>query len=218
MRTGGVIMVEKPVKLGVLLSGSGSTLQNLLDRIGAGQLDARVEVVVSSRKKAYGIERAKQHGLATAVVARRDFGDEEAFNDALHAELDQYAIDLLVLAGFMSRLRIGEKWRNRVLNVHPALIPAFCGQGYYGHYVHEAVLEYGAKITGATVHFADERYDHGPIILQKAIDVLDTDTPDSLAERVQEVEREIYPEAIQLFAENRLEVRGRRVLVKEKGA
>ena len=138
-----------------------------------------------------------------------------AFNDALHAELDKHDVDLVALLGFLSIFELRGKYAGRTINVHPALIPAFCGRGFYGHRVHEAVLEAGVKLTGATVHFADDEYDTGPIILQEALAVRDDDTPNSLAERVQALERRLVPEAIRLFAEGRLRIEGRRVRIRE---
>lgn len=201
----------KPVRLAVLLSGGGTTLQNIIDHIEAGKLDAEIAVVIASRQDAFGLERARRHNIPAVAVPRKKYAG--AFNEALHAEIDRYNPDLLILAGFMSKFDMRPRWINRVMNIHPALIPAFCGQDYYGHRVHEAVLEYGAKVSGATVHFVNDEYDAGPIILQKTIEVLDDDTPDSLAARVHEVENEIYPRAIQLFAEGRLRVEGRKVRI-----
>lgn len=202
-----------PAKLAVLLSGSGTTLQNLIDRIDTGELDAQIVCVVSSRPGVFGLERAAQHGIPTAVVARKEYTDVAAFSKAMWAILTPHAPDLVVLAGFMSLLSVPPAFENRIINVHPALIPAFCGRGMYGHHVHEAVLDYGAKVSGATVHFVDEKYDNGPIILQEAVPVLENDTPDTLADRVQAMERKLYPKAIQLFAEGRLRVEGRQVRI-----
>lgn len=201
------------LRMAVLLSGSGTTLQNLIDRIDAGTLDAEVVCVVASREGVYGLTRAEQHGIPAVTVARKGFADSASFNAALWPAIREYTPGLVVLAGFMSLLEVPEDYANKILNVHPALIPAFCGHGMYGHHVHEAVLKYGAKITGATVHFVDEAYDHGPIVMQDAIPVLEDDTPDSLAERVQALERELYPKAIQAIAEGRVRVEGRRVRV-----
>lgn len=203
------------IQLAVLLSGSGTTLQNIFDRISEGALDARVSCVISSRKQAYGLERAKSHGVPAITVAYKDYPDSGAFNDALWTEIRRYPVDLVVLAGFMSLLSVPEDFTGRIMNVHPALIPSFCGKGMYGHHVHEAVLQSGVKLTGATVHFVDEHYDHGPIILQETVPVLDQDTPDSLAERVQAKERELYPQAIRLFGQRRLQLDGRRVRILE---
>lgn len=186
-------------------------MQNMIDRIGAGELDAEVACVVSSRAGAFGLERAKKHGIPGAAVPRKDFSDGEAFNAALWSEIRKYDVDLIVMAGFMSLIHVPDDFVNRMINVHPALIPSFCGKGMYGHHVHEAVLEYGAKVTGCTVHFVNEEYDNGPIIMQGTVAVLEDDTADSLAERVQEKERELYPKVIQLFAEGRIRVDGRRV-------
>jgi phosphoribosylglycinamide formyltransferase-1 len=202
-----------PLKLAVLLSGSGTTLQNLIDRIEAGELSATVGCVISSQPSAYGLERAKQHGIPHTAITRKQFPDGKAFNCALWQEIAGHNVDLVALAGFMCRLEIPKDFENRIMNVHPALLPAFCGKGMYGHHVYEAVLASGAKITGATVHFVDNEYDHGPIILQAAVPVLDDDTPDTLAARVQAKERELYPRAIQLFAENRLHIEKSRVRI-----
>ncbi len=202
-----------PIRLAVLLSGSGTTLQNIIDRIDRGEIDATVAGVVSSRPGVFGLERAKKHGIPAAEVVRKEYASHEAFNTALWTTVRGFSPDLVVLAGFMSLIDVPADYQNRIINVHPALIPAFCGHGMYGHHVHEEVLRYGAKISGATVHFVDTEYDHGPIILQGTVPVLDHDTADTLAERVQALERELYPQAIQLFAQGRLRVRGRRVFI-----
>lgn len=203
------------IRLAVLLSGSGTTLQNIIDHIGQGALDATVECVIASRRNVYGLERARNHGIPAIALPRREYADDAAFNDAIWAEVRRHEADLVALAGFMSLLHVPGDFHNRIMNVHPALIPAFCGKGMYGHHVHEAVIAHGVKISGATVHFVDEQYDHGPIILQGTVPVLPDDTPDSLAERVQAKERELYPRAIQCFAEGRLRVEGRIVRILE---
>jgi len=205
--------VTEKLKTVVLLSGSGTTLQNLIDRVEKGELPIDIILVVSSREGVYGIERAKKHGIPVQTIARKQFDSWGDFNRALSQAMDDADPGLIVFAGFMSLFRPDEKFYDRIVNVHPALIPSFCGKGMYGHHVHEAVIESGVKITGATVHFVDQNYDTGPIILQKPVDVLDDDTPDSLAERVQAAEREIYPQAIKLFAEKRLVIDGRRVKI-----
>ena len=202
--------MAKPINLAVLISGSGRSLQNLIDRIAAKKLDAKVSVVISSRSDAYGLERARNHNIP-AVVSSRRHRSFEALSAAIAAELDKYPVDLVVMAGFMCLFRLPEKFIGRAMNIHPALIPAFCGKGFYGHHVHEAVLKYGAKVSGCTVHFADNEYDHGPVILQRTVPVLDDDTPDTLAARIFEQELEAYAEAIQLFAEGRLKIEGRKV-------
>lgn len=209
-------MAVPPLKIAVLLSGGGTTLQNLIDRIGAGLLDAQIQCVVSSRADAYGLVRAAEHRIPSALVTRTEFPDKAAFSAAVWSEIRKYDVDLVVMAGFMSLLDVPDDFTNRIVNVHPALIPSFCGKGMYGHHVHEAVLAYGAKVTGVSVHFANAQYDEGPIILQAAVPVLEDDTPDTLAERVQEKEREVYPQAIQLIAEGRVSVEGRRVRIRER--
>ncbi len=202
------------LKLAVLLSGNGTTLENLFDRIQEGALDARIECVIASRPGVYGLERARQRKVPAITVARKDFPSTSVFSAAIWKEVRSHSVDLVVLAGFMSLLEIPGDFTHRVVNVHPGLIPAFCGKGMYGHHVHEAVLAYGCKVSGVTVHFVDNEYDHGPIILQAAVPVLDNDTPDTLADRVQARERELYPEAIQLIAEGRLQVEGRHVRIR----
>lgn len=205
--------MDRSIRLAVLLSGGGTTLQNFLDRIAAGQLSAQVVVVVSSKPDVLGLARARQAGIPTAVVERKQFGSVEEFSARIFHHCRQAGAELVCLAGFLQLIHIPEDFRAQVLNIHPALIPAFCGKGYYGHRVHEAVLEYGAKVSGCTVHFADNQYDHGPIILQRPVPVLDDDTPDTLAARVFAEECEAYPEAIRLFAEGRLKLDGRRVRI-----
>lgn len=210
--------MAKRLRLAVLLSGGGTTLQNLLDHIADGRLSAEVAVVVSSRADAFGLERARRAGIPAVTVARKGHSDVQAFNDALHTALEPHAADLVVLAGFLSLFQPRARYAGRVLNIHPALIPAFCGSGFYGHRVHEAVLAAGVKVSGCTVHFADDQYDHGPIILQGCVPVLDDDTADSLAARVLALEYELLPRAIQLLAEDRLRVEAGRVRVLPPGA
>ncbi|MFN3485699.1 MAG: phosphoribosylglycinamide formyltransferase [Planctomycetota bacterium] len=192
--------MNPPIRLGVLISGGGRTLQNLIDRIRDGSLCARIEVVVSSAPDAPGLERARRHGLPAEVVSRRDYPDPRRFSRAVTEVLERYPIDLVILAGFVHLYLFPPKWAGRVLNIHPALLPRFGGKGFYGRRVHEAVLRSGARESGCTVHFADEQYDHGPIILQKTVPVLPGDTPDTLAERVFQAECEAYPEAIRRVA------------------
>jgi formyltetrahydrofolate-dependent phosphoribosylglycinamide formyltransferase len=202
------------IRLAVLLSAGGTTLQNLIDRIGDGRLKAQIVQVVSSNPEAYGMERAKKAGLPVALVTRKEAGSREEFSRRIFEHCRQAKAELVCMAGFLQLVTVPDDFLGRVMNIHPALIPSFCGKGYYGHHVHEAVLAYGAKVTGCTVHFADNEYDHGPIILQKPVPVLDNDDADTLARRVYEQECEAYPEAIRLFAEGRLKIVGRRVLVK----
>jgi formyltetrahydrofolate-dependent phosphoribosylglycinamide formyltransferase len=202
-----------PLRVAVLLSGSGTTLENLFARREAGQLPIDIVCVVSSRADAFGIERAKQRGVPTVLVERKKHKDAEAFSNLIFDAIRPYKPKLVCLAGFMSLLRIPKDFEGRLMNIHPALLPAFGGKGCYGHHVHEAVLEHGCKLTGCTAHFVDHQYDHGPIILQKAVEVREDDTPDTLAERVQATEREVFPEAIRLFAAGRLKLEGHRVRI-----
>jgi phosphoribosylglycinamide formyltransferase-1 len=200
-----------PIRLAVLLSAGGTTLQNLIDKIAARELEARIVLVVSNNADAFGLERARRAGIPTAVVERESCPSREEFGRRIFDLCRDAQADLVCLAGFLQLIHVPDDFLGRVMNIHPALIPAFCGKGYYGHHVHEAVLAYGAKITGCTVHFADNEYDHGPIILQRAVPVRDDDTPDSLADRVFAEECAAYPEAIRLFAEERLRLDGRKV-------
>jgi phosphoribosylglycinamide formyltransferase-1 len=207
-------MPGEKLKIAVLLSGSGTSLENLFNQIDAGRLHAEIIVVIASRADAFGLERARRRGVPAFAVPRREYPQVRAFNDAIHAVLAEHEPELVALLGFMSPFETRGRYDGRSLNVHPALIPSFCGKGMYGHRVHEAVLEAGVKLTGATVHFVDACYDQGPIILQEAVPVHDDDTPDTLAERVQAAERRLVPEAIRLFAQARLTIDGRRVHIK----
>ncbi len=202
-----------PIRLAVLISGGGTTLQNFLDRIADGLLDAKVVQVISSRADAFGLERARKAGVPAAVFTRKECASVEEFGLRIIDLIRRSQADLICLAGFLQYLPIPDDFRNRVMNIHPALLPAFGGKGMYGHHVHEAVLAYGAKVSGCTVHFVDDEYDHGPVILQRAIPVLEGDTPESLAFRVFEQECEAYPEAVRLYAAGRLAVDGRQVHV-----
>lgn len=207
-----------PLRIGVLLSGSGTSLENLCARIDAGELAARVAVVVASKETALGLERARRRGIPALAVPRRLHPEVKEFNDALHAALEPFDLDLVLLLGFLSPFELRGRFEGRAINVHPALVPAFSGTGWYGRRVHEAVLRAGARLTGATVHFVDEQYDHGPIILQEAVPVLEDDTPETLAARVQALERRLVPEAVRLFAAGRLRIEGRRVrILPERG-
>jgi phosphoribosylglycinamide formyltransferase-1 len=202
-----------PLRVAVLLSGAGTTMEALCERIDAGDVPARVVAAISSKSHAGGLARAADRGIPAAAIPRKAFPEVRAFNDAIHAELARHEVDLVACLGFLSPFELRGRYEGRALNTHPALIPAFCGKGFYGRRVHEAVIASGVKLSGATVHFVDEEYDHGPIILQESVPVLDDDTPDALAARVQAVERRIVPEAVRLFAEGRLVIEGRRVRV-----
>ncbi len=199
------------VRLVVLISGAGTTLQNLVDRIARGQLAAEIVHVISSRAGALGVERARQAGLPVTVVERRGRTNAE-FQQRVWEAIRAAAPDLVCLAGWLHLLSIPPDYRYRVLNIHPTLLPAFGGKGLYGRHVHEAVLAAGVKVSGCTVHFADETYDTGPIIVQRCVPVRDDDTPETLAARVFAAECEAYPEAIRRVASKRWRIEGRRVL------
>jgi formyltetrahydrofolate-dependent phosphoribosylglycinamide formyltransferase len=203
--------VAKTLRLGVLLSGGGRTLENILDRIRAGALAAEVAVVIASRPEIRGIEIARSAGIPTHLVRRRDFPTVEAYSDAMVRLLDEARVDLVCLAGFLSHWIVPDRYLGRVMNIHPALLPSFGGQGMYGHHVHEAVVARGCKVSGCTVHFVNNVYDEGPIILQRTVPVCAEDTPDDIAERVFQEECVAYPEAIRLFAGGRLRIDGRAV-------
>lgn len=208
------------LRVGVLVSGGGTNLQAIIDSAEAGRItNASIEVVISNNKNAYALERAKKHGIAHICVSPKDYETREDFNQALTETLDSYSLDLIVLAGCMVVLpkALVEKYENHIINIHPALIPSFCGTGYYGLRVHEKVLERGVKLTGATVHFVDSGTDTGPIIAQKSVEVLDDDTPESLQRRVMEqAEWVLLPQAIDDIANNRIEIRDNHVVRKDR--
>jgi phosphoribosylglycinamide formyltransferase-1 len=206
-------MDSSPLNLAVLISGSGTTLQNLIDRIADGSLDARIAIVIGSRTELVGLKRASDAKLMNFVVDRRDFADVAAFSRQVFRLCDDAGVDLVCLAGWLCLLDIPDKYVGRVMNIHPALLPCFGGKGMYGLKVHQAVLEQGCKVSGCTVHFVDNQYDNGPIILQRVCAVSEDDTPATLAARVFEEEKLAYPQAITLFAQKRLRIDGRRVRV-----
>jgi formyltetrahydrofolate-dependent phosphoribosylglycinamide formyltransferase len=203
-----------PFRIAVLISGGGTTLRNLIEKIQAGQLPVEIAMVVSSSPSARGLQFAAEAGIPGVVIERKAFASQDDFSRAIFDHCRRANVDLIVMGGFLKRITIHTDFSNRVVNIHPALVPAFCGEGFYGHRVHEAVLEYGAKLSGCTVHFADNQYDHGPVILQRAVPVMEDDTPETLAARVFEAECEAYPEAIRLIAAGRVSVEGRRVRIK----
>jgi len=204
---------NSPLRIAVLISGGGTTLRNLIEKIREGSLGVKIAVVVSSNPKSGGLRFAEEAGIPAHVVRRKDFDSRDAFSTAIFQHCREAGVDLVVMGGFLKQITIPEDFRNRVVNIHPALIPSFCGEGFYGHRVHEAVLASGAKVTGCTIHFADDEYDHGPIIMQRAVPVLDDDTPDTLAARVFQAECDAYPEVLRLIAAGRVEVKGRRVRI-----
>ncbi len=197
----------------MLISGGGTTLQNLLDRRAAGELNIDFRLLISSNAKSQGLQIAAAAGVPTRVIERGDFDSADAYSEAMFGPIRAASAELVVMGGFLKLLPIPNDYENRVINIHPALIPSFCGAGYYKERVHQAVLEHGVKITGCTVHFVDNQYDHGPIILQKAVAVEEGDTVASLQKRVFAAECEALPEAIRLFHAGRLRVEDRRVAV-----
>lgn len=206
------------LKIAVLVSGGGTNLQAILDAIDNGTItNAKVEVVISNNKNAYALERAKKHGIENLCISPKDFVSREEFNDVFLEKLNSYNVDLVVLAGFLVVIpeKMIQAYRNRIINIHPSLIPSFCGTGYYGLKVHEGVLARGVKVTGATVHFVDEGTDTGPIILQKAVEVEQGDTPEVLQRRVMEqAEWVIMPKAIDLIANGHVTVEDGHVILK----
>ncbi len=204
---------SKPIRLGVLISGGGTTLLNILEHIRKGQLNAEVGVVVSSLSNVAGVERARAKGCEVKIIRRKDFADVDEFSAKLEEELTAAKVELVIQAGWLCLWKIPPAYKQRVMNIHPALLPSFGGKGMWGHRVHEAVLESGCKVSGCTVHFCTDEYDAGPIIVQRCCEVKEDDTADTLAARVFEQECIAYPEAIRLFQEGRLSVEGRRVKV-----
>ena len=204
-------------RIAVLVSGGGTNLQAIIDSIGNGTVtNAEIAVVISNNRSAYALERAKQNGIDAAVVSPKDYETREAFNQALLEKIQSYQVDLVVLAGCLVVIPkiMVDAYPNRIINIHPSLIPSFCGTGYYGLKVHEAALERGVKVTGATVHFVDDGTDTGPIILQKAVEVEEGDTPEVLQRRVMEqAEWKILPHAIDLIANGKVTVKEGRVSI-----
>lgn len=195
------------LRIGILLSGGGRTMVNIQDEIDAGRLNAEIVLVISSRSTVKGIDRARAIGLEPLVIRKKDYPDIDVFSGRIQEELDAAKVDLVLQAGWLCLWHIPKDYDNRVMNIHPALLPSFGGQGMWGHHVHEAVLAAGCKVSGCTVHFCTNEYDAGPIIVQRACEVADTDDADALAARVFEQECKAYPEAIKLFAEDKLTVK-----------
>jgi phosphoribosylglycinamide formyltransferase-1 len=198
--------LKRPIRVGVLVSGGGSNFANMLKLRENGLLAADFPLVIASRPDCGGLTVARNAGVRAETVTRREFKSTEEFSSRVFSLIREAEVDLVVLAGFLCLLRVPPDFENRVMNIHPSLIPAFCGKGLYGAKVHESVLARGAKVSGCTVHFADNLYDHGPIIVQKTVPVLENDTPQTLASRVFYAECEAFPEAIRLFASGRLVV------------
>jgi phosphoribosylglycinamide formyltransferase-1 len=203
--------LDRPVRLAVLISGGGTTLMNLAEKIRAGHLAARICVVVASRPDCDGINRAAELNLGCHVIQRKSFASADEFSAAIFAQCRAEQVDLIICGGFLALLKIPGDFTGRVINIHPSLVPAFSGKGFHGRHVHEAALARGTKVSGCTVHFVDDEYDHGPIIVQRTVPVADDDTAELLAARVFIAECEALPEAIRMFASGRLEIDGSRV-------
>ena len=205
-------------RIGVLVSGGGTNLQALMDACACGLIKSgEIAIVISSNKTAYALERAANAGIRAEAVDRKEAGCQQEFEDRMEALLREEEIDMIVMAGFMSILtkNFTDKYPDRIINIHPSLIPSFCGKGYYGLKVHQAALDYGVKVTGATVHFVNEVPDGGRIIMQKAVEVKDGDTPESLQARILEEEHRALPEAVRLLAMGKLKKEGRKVTIIE---
>lgn len=206
-----------PLRIAVMVSGQGrgSNMQAIIDGCKSGKINGEVALVIGVKDDAPAMERARDQGVPNLAISPKAFDSAEAYDDAVFSALQSNSIDLICLAGYMRVLgqKIIDAWRDRIMNVHPALIPSFCGKGMYGHHVHEAVIARGVKFTGVTVHFVDEDYDTGPIILQAVVGVDSDDTPDSVASKVLVQEHKAYTEAISLFSQGRLKVVGRKVSI-----
>lgn len=205
-----------PVKIGVLISGGGTNLQSIIDNVKNGSINGEIKLVVSNREEAYGLTRGRDAGIESIYLDIKLFSSEGEYNLELIKEFKKRDIELIVLAGYLKVLskEFIEEFSGRIINIHPSLIPSFCGKGYYGENVHRRVLDYGVKVTGATVHFVDEGTDTGPIILQDIVYVDNEDTIDSLKEKVLKIEHKLLVQAIKLYCEKRLTIEGRKVIIK----
>ncbi len=201
----------------VLISGGGTTLKNLIERADKGDLPIDIRLVISSKHSAAGLAFAVEAGIPNLVICRKNFQSSEAYRDAMFEPIRRSAVTSVVMAGFLQHLLIPADFEHRVLNIHPSLIPAFSGQGYYGLKVHQAAIDYGVKVSGCSVHFVDDHYDHGPVILQRTCPVMDGDTAELLQQRVFALECEALPDALRWISENRIQVSsdGRRVTIKK---
>lgn len=204
------------MNIAVFASGRGSNFQAILNAIDEGRLPARVTLLVSNNSDAGALDLARSQNIPAFHLSPKQFASEEAYVQQLLALLQRHNIELIALAGYLKKVPsvVIERYRNRILNIHPALLPSFGGPGMYGHHVHEAVIASGVKVTGATVHLVDEEYDRGPIVHQKTVDVLSDDTPETLALKVLKIEHEIYPEVLAAFARSRVKIEGRKVWIR----
>lgn len=203
------------VKIGVLVSGSGSNLQSIIDNIKLGNINGKIEVVISNKENAYGLERARQHGIDAVFVHPKEFENMEQYDEFIIKELKSRNVDLVVLAGYLKILtsKFIEEYNNKIINIHPSLIPSFCGKGHYGIKVHEAAINYGVKISGATVHFVDENADTGPIILQETVKVEYSDSAESLQKKILKIEHKILPLAVKYYCDGKIEIIDRKVKI-----
>jgi formyltetrahydrofolate-dependent phosphoribosylglycinamide formyltransferase len=206
----------EPIKLAVLISGGGRTLKNLLDKQAEENLPIDVRLVISSSAKAAGLQFARDANIETGIFLHSKFASDADYGNAVFDACRAADVDYVVMAGFLKFAPVPDDFTGRVVNIHPALLPAFGGAGMYGHHVHQAVLDYGCKVTGCTVHFVDNEYDHGPVIWQQPVPVFDDDTADSLAARVFSAEKEAYPHVLRLLAAGKIRLNGRKVTVGEK--
>ena len=206
-------MPDSQFKISVLISGGGTTLRNLIDRQRSGSLDVTIARVISNKADAGGLAFATSAGIETAIINHRDFDSVASFSDAMFTEIRKASPDLVVMGGFLRQVLIPNDFQNRVINIHPSLIPAFCGKGMYGSRVHSAVVAHGCKLSGCTVHFVDDDYDHGPIIAQATVPVLPADSPEDLAARVFEKECDLLPQIINQLAAGTVKISGRTVRV-----
>lgn len=205
--------MSERLAIAVWISGGGTTLRNILEKCDAGLLQVDIKLVIASKPSAGGLEFARQANIPTLVVRQSDFEQPEDYCQAMFDPCREAGVDYVVMGGFLKHVLIPTDFENRVINIHPSLIPAFCGQGMYGHHVHEAVVEYGAKISGCTVHFVDNEFDHGPIILQRTVSVFPDDDADAVAARVFQAECEAYPTVLQWLASGRVSVQDRKVVI-----
>jgi formyltetrahydrofolate-dependent phosphoribosylglycinamide formyltransferase len=203
---------HRSINLALLLSGTGRTLQNIINYIEEGKLNARIQVVISSKEGVLGIKIAKEHNIPTFVIPRKKFASDEEFSNEITRSIEKFPVDLILMAGFLHFYKFPKKYYGKIMNIHPALLPKFGGKGFYGMRVHEAVIKAKEKESGCSVHFVDYEYDHGPIILQRRVKVLSNDTPESLASRVFKEECIAYPEAIRLFAQGKIKLEKDKVI------
>lgn len=206
--------MPQPMKLGILISGGGTTFLNLHHTIHAGKLNASIACVISSSRKASGVEKARELGYPSLILSRKKFSDDQSYSEAISARLGEHDVELVVLAGFLKKFIPQPPYENRCINIHPSLIPAFCGHGFYGMRVHQAVWKRSCKISGCTVHLVNANYDEGPIILQKAVSISDHDSPETIQKKVFELECQALPEAINYFVHDRITFENGRSIIR----